>query len=440
VIGALLVAACRDPAQAPPSSLDPDLVDALARAGVSPIPLPPADAPELVELGRLLFFDKVLSGNKDIACSTCHHLAYRTTDLLSVGIGTGGVRSGPTRRLGTGSFLPRNTVELYNKGLPGFVSLFHDGRVELVQGMMKTPAGHQFPQTLTSVLAAQAMFPVVGRDEMRGEAGDTARLGEINELALLSDTDFRGIWSALVRRLLSYPEYVTRFHSAFPAVDSAGIRFEHAALALAAFQRAVFTLLDSPFDRYLAGNPDALSDSAKRGALIFYGKGRCAGCHSGALLTDQRCHNIGVPQLGSGVGDHAPLDIGRAGVTGREADRFAFRTPSLRNVELTGPWMHNGAYTRLDNAIRHYRDPVTALRAYDPSQLDSRIIALVRGDEATLSQIIATLDTGLTRPVALSDEDMILIQRFLKALTDSRAVIQLKEIPDGVPSGLPVFE
>jgi hypothetical protein len=102
--------------------------------------------------------------------------------------------------------------------------------------------------------------------------------------------------------------------------------------------------------------------------------------------------------------------------------------------------MHNGAYTFLDNVIRHYRDPVAAHRNYDTSQLDPRIASLLRLDQSTQSQLMATLDTSLTRPLALSDEDIALIRQFLKALTDARALIQLREIPDQVPSGLPVFE
>ena len=442
MFGALLfLAACSESAPAPPADLDTDLVNALARAGVEVLPPPVQEPTELVELGRLLFFDKVLSGNKNISCATCHHLAYHSTDLLSLGIGTGGVRNGPARKLADGRFLPRNTADLYNKGLPSFAALFHDGRVELVEGVLRTPAGDGLPSGLhSSVLAAQAMFPVAGRDEMRGRQGDTTRFGEINELAELGDEDFPGIWAALVQRILSYPEYVARFRAVFPGVDSAAIGFHHAALALAAFERAAFTQIDTPFDRYVAGDREALSDSAKRGADLFYGRARCAACHSGALLTDNAFHNIGVPQLGSGVGDAAPLDVGRAGVTGRSEDRFAFRTPSLRNVDLTGPWMHNGAYTFLENAIRHYRDPVQAYRDYDPGQLDVRIAGLIRLDQATQAQVMATLDTSLTRPVLLSDQDVQLIKVFLRALTDRKALIQLHEIPDQVPSGLPVFE
>ncbi|MCB0238120.1 MAG: hypothetical protein KDH08_05655, partial [Anaerolineae bacterium] len=106
-----------------------------------------------------------------------------------------------------------------------------------------------------------------------------------------------------------------------------------------------FTLLDSPWDRFLAGDDSALSTDAQHGALLFYGDAGCARCHSGNLLTDQEFHNAAVPQLGPGKGRQNPyIDLGRARETGNPDDRFAFRTPPLRNVALTGPWMHNGAF------------------------------------------------------------------------------------------------
>jgi cytochrome c peroxidase len=440
IAGALFLSAgCAD--QSPPSEtdLDRDLAIALSRAAVVPLTPPPAESPALVELGRALFFDKLLSGNKNIACATCHSLAYHSTDNLSLGIGTGGSRPGPSRRIGTGRFVARNTADLYNRGLPSFTSLFHDGRVAKEEGTLRSPAGGTLPP-VASVLAAQAMFPVFGRDEMRGYPGDTTVLGEPNELALIPDDDFAGFWQALTTRLLAIPEYRLLFQAAFPAVDSADLGFHHAAEALAAFERAVFTQLDSPFDRFLAGDRAALSDSAKRGAILFYGASRCSICHSGALQTDQRFHNIGIPQLGPGFGPGAPLDIGRAGVTGQGEDRFAFRTPSLRNVMLTEAWMHNGAYTRIDAVVRHYRDPRAALRSYDPAQLDPRIAPLVHNDPATAEAILVTLDTAVLPRRSLSEEDIDLIVSFLRSLTDPAAYLQLHQIPDRVPSGLPLAD
>lgn len=128
--------------------------------------------------------------------------------------------------------------------------------------------------------------------------------------------------------------------------------FQHAANAIAAFESAAYTFLDSPFDQYLEhdNNNGALADDAKRGALLFYGSAGCANCHSGSLLTDQRHHNIGIPPVGPGKAPESPLDFGRARETGRVKDAYEFRTPPLRNVTLTGPWMHSGAYTTLRGA------------------------------------------------------------------------------------------
>lgn len=439
IAGALLLGSCRGPADSAQTDIDRDLETLLRREGVQPVVLLPAPPVQLVELGRLLFFDKLLSGNKDIACSTCHHVTYHSTDLMSLGIGTGGSRKGPSRRLDRGHILSRNTSDLYNRGVDGVTRLFHDGRVARENGRLVTPAGDQLPD-LPSLLAAQAMFPVMARREMRAAPGDTTVTGEPNELALRADGDFTGLWAALINRILAVPEYLRRFREAFPDTDSAEFGFQHAAIAIASFEQAAFTLLDSPFDRYLAGDMAALSDSAKRGGLLFYGRLRCGTCHSGPLQTDQRFHNIGIPEIGDGVQAGESRDIGRAGITGETADRFAFLTPSLRNVLLTEPWMHNGAFTSIGDVVRHYRDPVASLKHYDPSQLQSRIIPLVDRDPATTDAILATLDTGVTRPPPFQEGDVELITAFLRALTDPRAHNQLNEIPPAVPSGLRVFD
>lgn len=440
IAGALLFGACGVPADSAPADIDLELVTVLRRAGVEPLAEAPPPPGKLVELGRLLFFDKLLSGNKDIACSTCHHVTYHSTDLMSLGIGTGGSRKGPSRRLDRGQFLTRNTSDLYNRGLDGITRLFHDGRVSRENGVIVTPAGGAQLPDVPSLLAAQAMFPVMARREMRGRSGDTAVTGEPNELALVPDQDFSGLWSALIDRILAVPEYLDRFREAFPDTDSADFGFQHAAIAIASFEQAAFTLLNSPFDRYLGGDVEALTDSAKRGGLLFYGRLRCGTCHSGVLLTDQRFHNIGIPDIGDGLQPGNPLDIGRAGVTGTAADRFAFLTPSLRNVLLTEPWMHNGAFTSLSDVVRHYVDPVASLVHYDPSQLQPRIVSLVDRDPATIDAILATLDTGVATPPPFQEGDIQLIVAFLKSLTDPRAHNQLSEIPPSVPSGLPVFD
>src|SRR5438876_7094695 len=219
----------------PPASLDAELRQSLGRSGVVPIGPTPLQAPALVDLGQALLFDKILSGNRDIACATCHDPVSHATDGLALSIGTGGSWLGPSRTLGPGrQLIPRNAPTLVNAGLGSFY-LFWDGRVSGNRFGFQTPAGTALPSGLPSLLAAQAMFPVMNREEMRGARGDLDRFGNPNELAEFADTDFVGLWHAVTQRLLAIPEYVTKFNNAFPGTPTSALGFEHAATAIAAF-------------------------------------------------------------------------------------------------------------------------------------------------------------------------------------------------------------
>jgi len=133
-----------------------------------------------------------------------------------------------------------------------------------------------------------------------------------------------------------------------------------------------WTTTDTAFDSFLRGRPmlDAVTaepdPEALDGADLFFGDAGCADCHSGPLLSDMEFHNIGVPQIGPGKDPATGLDEGRFLVTGDRADRFAFRTPPLRNVDLTGPYMHDGAFATLEEVIRHHADPEASLRGFAP--------------------------------------------------------------------------
>jgi cytochrome c peroxidase len=277
------------------------------------------------------------------------------------------------------------------------------------------------------------MFPVTGRDEMCGAPGDAG-----NELCAIADNDFTGIWRALMERLLALPGYRVLFAQAYPHVAEPHLGFQHAANAIAAFETAAFTRLDSPWDRYLAGDDDALGPFARRGAWLFFGKAGCASCHDGPLLTDQQFHNLAVPQLGPGKAPAVPRDFGHGGLTGALRDRFTFRTPPLRNVAATGPWMHNGSYTTLEGAVRHHLDPLGALFGYDRSQLPPDLQPTVLDDPATLRGLVANLDPKARHRVNLSDGEIAALLAFLEALT-SPTLGQLEAVvPAVVPSGLPV--
>lgn len=438
---------------------------------------PPA---RLVELGRSLFFDPILSGNRNISCGTCHDPARGTGDGLSLSIGEGGVGFGPARRTAAGvtGRVPRNAQPLYNIGARAYRAMFHDGRLEpdpqaTFRSGYWSPAREQLPAGLDSVLAAQAMFPVTSAVEMAGQKGENRVATAVAE-DRLSDA-----WRHLAARLAAIPAYARLFVDAFPEVTTpAEIRFVHAAQALAAFQTAAFRSDASAFDAALRrGNLSRLPAEARAGLRLFYGDAGCAACHSGPLLTDHRFHAIAVPQIGPGKGHGSDSgywraagfsdrleDEGRYRVTFDPADFFAFRTPSLRNVALTGPWGHDGAFATLEAMVRHHLDAVASLNRYDASQaalprLDdviertgrgSRLIfralnparreafdlrdGWVQSSEGLRRRIAAANDHA---PHALSDREIAQILAFLEALTDPSARDRSDLIPAGVPSGLP---
>ena len=423
-----------------PQSLDADLRARLAEAGItytSLAPGPPASS-EKIALGKALFFDKELSGNRDTSCATCHHPLMHTSDGLSLPIGVGGHGLGTARQMGDGrEFVPRNSPDIFNRGAPEWITMFWDGRISgSPEAGYTNPAGMMLPHGLDNVLAVQAMFPVTSIDEMRGKPADAVNTD--NELAALPENDPVAVWEALMVRLMAIPGYVELFRAAYPYVPPDDLGFEHAANAIAAYEATTWTLADSPWDLYLAGDDSTLSNAAKRGALLFYGEARCSLCHSTNLLTDQQYHNIGVPQLGPGKGKSKPLDDGRWLVTNNQEDRFAFRTPPLRNVALTSPYMHNGAYADLESVVRHHLNPTAALQNYSPGHLSPELAETCMVDEATIQAILENLDPLIAAPIELSDTQIADLIAFLQALTSPSALDLSGDIPTSVPSGLPV--
>ena len=453
----VLAAACDEvtPTEGLPPSIDAQLRQSLQQWNVVPIGAMPEQGPALVALGQALMFDKILSGNRDISCATCHQPSEHAGDGLSLAIGTGGTGLGPARTLGPGrQFVPRNAPSLLNTGL-GLFYVFWDGRIARFGpglGVFETPAGSALPSGLPNVLAAQAMFPVTNRREMRGEPGDLDVFGTPNELAQFGDSQWVEMWHAVMQRLLAIPEYVTLFSAAFPGTPTNQLGFEHAATALAAFQMAAVTKTHSAFDRYLARDDGALSAEAKRGAILFFGtssargipppparQALCASCHSGPFLGGGQFANTGAPQLGPGVGAGAPLDLGRGElIANAPFYKFTFRVTPLRNVELTAPYFHDGAYPTLEAVVRHYNDVPKALRGFDVAQLAPAVRDQYHGDAATIDSILATLDFRVRTPLNLTDGEVADLVAFLKSLTDPAARDLNALVPARVPSGLPV--
>jgi cytochrome c peroxidase len=425
----------------PVETVDQQLQAMIAAQDIRPFePGPPAD-PALVALGQALFFDKELSGNRDIACATCHHPTLSTADSLPLSMGTGGHGLGTERELGNGrSLIARSAPDVFNRGSADWQTMFWDGRVAAsVRGYFVSPAGSQLPPGLNNVLAVQAMFPVTSIDEMRGLPGDMDVLGQPNELAVIPNNDWTGIWDGLMARLLAFPDYVALFQTAYPNVPATDLTFAHAANAIAAFEADAFDQYQSPWYHYLHGDTAALSETAKKGAVLFFGEAGCGQCHNGPLLTDQAYYNLAAPQFGPGKGTGAPLDYGRSYETGRPEDKFAFRTPSLLNVAATGPWLHNGAYATLEGVIVHHIDPAAALSTYDAAaNLPGYLQNTVQQDSTLHQEMLASLAPQLAAARRLGPGEIEALVAFLQALTDT-AVTDLTHVqPTAVPSGLPV--
>lgn len=384
-------------------------------------------------------FDKELSGNRNISCATCHHPTLATGDLLNLSIGQGGTGLGVNRTLDRGAFTPRHAPPVFHKGLSLWERMTWDGGVQRrSDGRFSSPVG-LLPPGLDSAISAQAMLPVTSIVEMRGRSGDRDVFGQPNELGALSANP-GAIWDAIMDRLRAIPEYMVMFSAAFPGVAPQDLEFVHAANALGAFQRAAFSGLDTPFDRYVAGDRAALTNEQKRGGILFYGKANCFSCHSGSLLSDQQGHNIGVPQIGPGVGATAPMDFGMELMTRNANDRFKFLTPSLRNVELTAPYMHSGAYSTLERAVRHHLNAASSLRNYDSSQIDPRLRSQVHNEPNRQDEILATLSPAMQTPVDLTPQELSDLLAFLNALTDPDARDLTRFTPSRVPSNLPVTD
>jgi cytochrome c peroxidase len=402
-----------------------------AARGIGPLTRPPAVRPSLVVLGQVLAFDKILSGNKDISCMTCHLPAFATGDARSLSIGQGATGLGPARVHPEGRFIPRNAPPAFN--LFAHNPLFWDGRVAIdAQGQLQTPAGERITAAMRRTfefgpLSALPLFPVLSREEMRAAAG--------NELADIKDKSPQQVWAALMARLGRIREYRRMFEAAYPGTSFDDMSFGHASNAIAGFLIGRFAFNNSPWDRFLAGDDNALTDLELRGAKDFM-SARCSICHTGPAFTDNKFHNVAVAQIGPGEGDgpDGRDDFGRMRVTGLALERYAFRTPPLRNVVLTGPWGHDGAFTDLRAFVDHYSESDIKLRGFTTSHLEPLLQNTLL---STAEQILATRDPllqGVFFPPEVVDE----VTAFMGALTDPAALDLSSAVPATVPSGLSV--
>lgn len=426
-LGLLCAAAC---------SSSGDLRERIEAAGVYSPARSDSVPPAVIELGRVLFFDPELSGNRNVACSSCHLPMDHAADGQRLGIGQDGGTGAGTERHG-GSTLSRNVIAPFNRSFAD--RLLWDGRVErMPDGSIRAPV--PLPEGIETPLEAQALLPLLDREEMRGHDGDLDVRGAMNELAAIPDDDPQAVWDAIMARLMAIPEYYRRFAEAFPSVPAGEHTIAHAVRAIARFEMFLWELTDTSFDRFLGDEhrlplDDQLAGDARLGAELFFGDAGCDRCHNGPLLSDDEFHNIGVPPYGPG--EIGGVDEGRFLITGDPADRFAFKTPPLRNVTLTGPYMHNGSISTLRQAIRQHIEPE---RVLDEGQLtvESGTVFI---DPDVADAIRATISPDVRPLRPLSDHEIAALEELLFSLTSEIELFFLPPRagePPAVPSGLPV--
>jgi len=390
------------------------------------------------QLGMKLFYTKGLGLDEDTACVSCHHPVLGGGDDLSLSIGVGAdipelLGPGRIHLASGGPTVPRNSPTTFNIGVWDQV-MFHDGRVESIGKTVGLNGNDTLgiitpdspldtdgnpladPDAGDNLPTAQSRFPVTSPEEMRG----------FDFLTLVTNDDVR---TALETRLAGDAEWVTEFTAVY---GDATISYARIAEAIGEYQRSQ-VFVNTPWKAFMDGDDIAISEAARRGALLFMLPTRvdganCLSCHRGDFFTDQQFRVLGMPQIGRGKGDGTTGtdDFGRFRVTGNDSDMYAFRTPSLLNVTETGPWGHAGAYTSLESVIRHHLDPQTAFDSYDINQLEASIVISGQTDDMqvntqnALDKLAANRAAGIAsiQIVSLTDEQVGYMIEFLKTLTD----------------------
>ena len=394
------------PTPPPSSSLNGDLrALAVTRLELNGDPATPRNAAQtlpdndpLVKLGQILFFSQTLSSEYDVSCGSCHHPDFAGGDGLSLAVGVAAANSatvGPGRevdpdkdidpRADGGPNVHRNSTTTFNAALFDRVLTFDGGIAVLDTAttpggrgqIIQTPESRQRsdPSPVSGLLEFSAKLPLNNNNEMRGfryteygtadeyRAHVIRRLrGEV-DVALNPDPNGPANWLSRFRLAFATPEATAGEVITMPNVQR----------ALGAYMASQI-FVQTPWRRFLGGDDSAISDEAKRGALLFLretadGGLGCAQCHAGDRFTDEKFHNVGFPQLGRGFVRADRSDLGRWLETLDEADRFAFRTPSLLNVAQTAPYGHAGSFDTLNDAIAYHADPRAGANRFDFSLL-----------------------------------------------------------------------
>jgi cytochrome c peroxidase len=392
----------------------------------------------LADLGRLLWFDRIQGLNNDNSCAGCHSPThgFGDTQPIAIGIDNNGL-VGPGR---TGPRNQRRSPMVINTAF--YPTLMWNSRFHALSGdPFDNRSGFVFPEPegrslsyLPHLLTAQAFIPPTERVEAAGFhfPGD--------------NDDLRG---EVVRRLNENGNYRELFARIFAGGRAdARIGFDEFARAIAEFE---FTQVyaDAPIDRYARGQRNALTPSQKEGAVLFFGRAGCIDCHavsggSNEMFSDFRQHVAGVPQIVPSFsnvpfdGPGANEDFGLAQVTGDPRDRYAFRTTPLRNIALQPAFMHNGAFTRLEDAIRYHLDAVAGAETFRTDHLPVDL----QGAPGPMQPVLRRLDRLLQQPVRLAEAEFEALVDFVRVgLLDPDASPQRlrRLIPGKLPSGRPAL-
>jgi cytochrome c peroxidase len=391
---------------------------------------------QLADVGRMLWFDPIQGLNDDNTCGGCHSPTngFGDTQPIAIGIESNGI-VGPDR---TGPRNQRRSPMVINTAF--YPTLMWNSRFRAGSGdPFDNGGGFLFPDPegddlsyLPHLLTAQAFIPPTERVEAAG-------------FTFHGDND--AIRAEVIRRLNENANYRKLFARVFPEVKSGSpITIDHFARAIAEFE---FTQVyaDAPIDRYARGVSEALSPEEKQGAVLFFGRAGCIRCHavsgqSNEMFSDFEEHVAGIPQVMPSFanmqfdGPGRNEDFGLEQATGNAADRYAFRTSPLRNVALQTAFMHNGAFVRLDDAIRYHLDARRHAAGYTTELLPPDL----RGATGPIEPVLARLDPRLGTPVELSPEEFAALVAFVRdglLDPDARAQRLRRFIPETLPGGGP---
>jgi cytochrome c peroxidase len=332
-----------------------------------------------VELGRFLFYDPIIGGEKDVACATCHHPDFGYSDGRDLPIGVNGSGLGPDRTENTGGLNLNAPIDLVPRNAPTVINAAYNGLTSS-NGYDATESP-MFWDSRMSGFEDQCQGPPSSRSEMKGDA-------YIEDVAM----------DSIIARIAQIPEYVQLFSDCF---GTSGITVENCSYAMGAFERSIIAT-NSPYDQYIKGDNSALTTEQKKGLILFCGKARCTQCHVGPMFSDYHMHVVGIADNPSHPdGTDKGLD-----------DEYKFRTQTLRNISQTGPYSHSGMYLTLKEMVGH--------------------MASGNSDNVHIAPNMLDVDFSARN---LTDEEIDQIVAFLEALTDDSYD---KVIPASVPSGLPV--